>query len=218
MKHRGIGLARLAAPLVLLGGIALGAAAAPAEGDAGALVARAQGDAPLRQALVAEGPRASTFCANCHGANGVSRYGEVPNLAGQHPAYLLRQIEAFRTGRRKNEFMEGLTRVLGERDKAAIVLHYAAAPVTPAAPAPGPRAAAGAALYAQHCARCHQADARGAETYPRLAGQQPEYLRINLQRYLTQSGERIYAPMTAAVAQLGRDNVDAVVQYLSSLR
>ncbi|WP_148268778.1 c-type cytochrome [Azoarcus olearius] len=168
------------------------------------------------QALAEEGRKASFFCANCHGETGNSKHGQVPNLAGQHPAYVLKQIEAFLSGKRKDEFMQGLMKVLSERDKAAIALYYAGSAVKPALASAPAAAAEGAELYGKHCARCHQADARGAETFPRLAGQQPEYLRVSLKRYLTQSGERFYAPMTAAVIQLGEKNIDAVVAYLAS--
>lgn len=196
-------------------GLATAAASASAE-NAAELVARAAEDSTLRQTLVAEGGKAAFFCANCHGEAGISKFPNVPNLAGQHPAYVLHQIEAFLSGARKDEFMQGLMKVLNEREKASIALMYASRPVPPVS-SPGARATDGGKLFQQHCARCHQVDAHGAKDFPRLAGQQPEYLKISLRRYLTQSGERFYAPMTAAVAQLGERNIDAVVDYLSSL-
>lgn len=196
-------------------GLATAAASVSAE-SAVQLVARAATDGALHQTLVAEGGRAAFFCANCHGEAGISKYSNVPNLAGQHPAYVLHQIEAFLSGARKDDFMQGLMKVLNEREKAAIALMYASRPVPPVSE-PGPTAARGGKLFQQHCARCHQADAHGAQDFPRLAGQQPDYLKISLKRYLNQSGERFYAPMTAAVTQLGERNIDAVVDYLSSL-
>jgi len=191
------------------------AAVSAAAENAAELLARAAQDTALHQTLVAEGGKSAFFCANCHGEAGISKFSNVPNLAGQHPAYLLRQIEAFLSGARKDEFMQGLMKVLNEREKASIVLMYASRPVPPLHP-PGPLAADGARLYQQHCARCHLVDAHGSKDFPRLAGQQTDYLKISLRRYLTQSGERFYAPMTAAVTQLGERNIDAVVDYLSS--
>src|SRR5215470_6771434 len=35
-------------------------------------------------------------CAQCHGATGMSTSADIPNLAGQHPEYLVRQLRAFR--------------------------------------------------------------------------------------------------------------------------
>ncbi len=185
--------------------------------DARSWLAHAFGNAELRAELSGEGAKASFFCANCHGEDGNSRIGEVPNLAGQHPVYLVEQIDAFIKGHRKDPFMEGLMKLLNEREKAAIALFYADARALPAVAKPGPRAAEGEGHHARLCANCHRPDAYGAESFPRLAGQQPEYLRISLMRYLTMSGERIYPPMTGAVQQLGERNIQAVIQYYSSL-
>ncbi len=164
------------------------------------------------------GRKAAFFCANCHGDTGLSKYGEVPNLAGQHPAYVLGQIDAFLTGRRKDAFMQGLMKVLSAEEKAQIVVFYASQPVVPAGTPSTARAAEARDHFEKHCVRCHGADARGGENFPRLAGQQPEYLRRSLLRYLKLSGERTYPPMTAAVSGLGERNVEAVVEYLSNLR
>ena len=186
--------------------------------DAKELVKRSQSDPALRETLIREGRNAGSFCANCHGEAGFSRFSEVPNLASQHPTYILNQIDAFVSGKRKNEFMEGLMKVLSERERAAIALAFSSNEAIPASVTPGGRAAEGGEHFKRLCARCHQADARGAETFPRLAGQQQEYLRVTLGRYLTMSGERQYPPMTGAVMQLGERNIEAVVEYLSSLR
>jgi cytochrome c553 len=164
------------------------------------------------------GKKAAFFCANCHGETGLSKYGEVPNLAGQHPQYILSQIDAFLAGKRKDAFMQGLMKVLNAEEKANIAVFFAAQPVSPSAATPGPLAAAGREMFQKNCMRCHGAEARGGENFPRLAGQQAEYLRRNIKRYLTMSGERTYPPMTAAVTVLGEKNIEAVVDYLSSLK
>lgn len=179
---------------------------------------QAQASAEATRNLVEEGRKASAFCANCHGDTGHSKYPEVPNLAGQNPAYVLTQIDLFLSGKRKDAFMQGLMKVLSDRDKAAVALFYATAPATPSVTPPGSKAAEGGQNFQKLCARCHQPDARGGETFPRLAGQQPEYLRRTLRRYLSLSGERVYAPMTAAVMQLEDKNIEAMVEYLSSLK
>lgn len=211
---RRIGLGLLL-PLWLFG-LACASAQAAETYPGSKLAAQLAADGTTRKTIVLEGGKTAFFCANCHGDNGNSKYPDVPNLAGQHPDYLLKQMDAFLTGARKNTFMEGMIKVLNEHDKAAIALFYADATVTPAS-TPGPRAAEGKAYFAKLCARCHNADARGGEGFPRLAGQQREYIRLSLTRYLTQSGERFYAPMTAAVMQLGEANIDAVADYLAAL-
>ena len=181
------------------------------------LIRKAAADSPTRAALVREGRSASFFCANCHGESGSSRYPEVPNLAGQNPIYIANQISAFVSGKRRNEFMQGLMKVLSDREKAAIAIYFADAAATPAGKG-GPAVAQGEAHFKRVCVRCHQVDAHGNEGIPRLAGQQPEYLRVSLKRYLNKSGERVYPEMSTAVAELGGGNIDAVVQYLAGLK
>ena len=88
------------------------------------------------------GRKASFFCANCHGETGNSKYSEVPNLASQHPAYVLNQIEAFLSGKRKDAFMQGLMKVLSNDEKVGIAVFYASQevvhrPARDAALAPG---------------------------------------------------------------------------------
>jgi len=176
------------------------------------------GTPATRSAAVAEGKNNAAFCANCHGETGNSKYPEVPNLAGQNPDYLLTQMKKFETGARKNEFMQRLIKLLGDRERATIALFYADAAVEPARPSAGQAAARGAAHFARLCVRCHGAQARGSETVPRLAGQQGKYLRLSLDRYRAASGERIDPLMTAATSQIPASDVDAVVDYLSSLK
>lgn len=186
--------------------------------DARAYLDKGVADAAERQALIEEGRKAAFFCFNCHGDSGNSRIPQVPNLAGQHPVYILDQIGYFLSGKRQDAFMQGLMKVLSEREKAAVALYFSNASGQPAVPTPGARAEEGKQAYAKFCARCHLDNADGGESFPRLAGQQPDYLRNSLTRYLTMSGERFYPPMTNAVSQLGEKNIDAIVDYLSSLK
>lgn len=200
-------------------GVCMGAAALPVWADeAAVLLTQLSDDAPARAKAIEHGRGLATFCANCHGAQGVSSIPEVPNLAAQNPDYLLAQINAFISGKRKNAFMEGLMRVMEPADKAALVEFFSSL----AAPAPRPATAndmaAGKAAFSKICARCHGEAAHGSETTPRLAGQQADYLRVTLHRYLTMSGERFYAPMTAAVYQLGEKNIDTITAYLGNLK
>ncbi len=202
---------------LLLGAVALPATAQTQPPTPRDHLERIVGGKPTeRKAAEDAGRKASFFCANCHGETGNSKYAEVPNLAGQHPAYVLNQIEAFLSGKRKDAFMQGLMKVLSAEEKADIAVYFSAQTVIPSA-RPGARAAEGRTLFQQNCARCHGPEAKGGENFPRLAGQQPEYLRRSLTRYLKMTGERIYPPMTAAITGLGERNIDAVVDFLSSL-
>ena len=43
---------------------------------------------------------ADSTCAKCHGADGVSTTDGVPNLAGQRPSYVYRELKAYQRGDR----------------------------------------------------------------------------------------------------------------------
>ncbi len=199
-------------PALLLSLWALAAPMSAEAQKAEAILSQANTNAQEYQALVFEGRKAIKLCVQCHGETGNSRYPDVPNLAGQHPIYLLTQIQAYYQGTRKDEFMEDLMKKMSEREKAAAAAFFANSSVIPA----GKPTPVGADLYAKHCARCHQRDGRGGADYPRLAGQQKDYLRQSMRRYYTSTG-RIYPPMIASVTALGVNNVDIMVNYLSGL-
>ena len=59
------------------------------------------------------GRNSSARCTACHGYGGISANDEWPNLAGQKPAYLVKQLRAYRDGTREDPVMspmaEGLT-------------------------------------------------------------------------------------------------------------
>jgi len=168
-------------------------------------------------ASVAAGKKASFFCANCHGEDGNSKYPEVPNLAGQNPAYLLEQIRKFGSGQRKDEFMQGLIKVLSEDERVQISLFYSEAKVVPSAADPA-LVKRGHETYAKLCVRCHGDEARGSDKIARLAGQQKEYLIRSITRYRDKTGERIDPLMQIATAPLSNDEIKAVAAFLSNKR
>lgn len=169
-------------------------------------------------AAVAAGKKASFFCANCHGEDGNSKYPEVPNLAGQNPAYLLEQMRQFADGRRKNEFMQGLIRVMDADEKVAMVLFYADQKVTPRPITNPALAARGQEYYDRICFRCHGTDGRGNAQIARIAGQQPEYLHRTLKRYQSNSDVRVNALMYANTRLMTDADIDAVVAFVAGMK
>jgi cytochrome c553 len=67
-------------------------------------------------------------CAACHGAEGIARDVEVPNLAGQHDVYLLNQLHNFRSGRRPHKEMRYMSRHTGDAELEAIARYYSQLP------------------------------------------------------------------------------------------
>lgn len=175
-----------------------------------------QGDPVALKAAIEAGRKASFFCANCHGETGISKTPEVPNLAGQNPAYLLEQIRKFGSGERQDAFMQGLIKVLKDEERVQMALFYAAQ-AAPSTKANAAQAARGKDLYAKLCARCHGELARGNDLYPRLAGQNAVYLQTSVARYRDGTGIRNNQLMAIATAPLKNDDIAAIAQYLTQM-
>lgn len=175
-----------------------------------------QADVGAHKAAIEAGRKASFFCANCHGETGISKSPEIPNLAGQNPAYLLEQIRKFGSGERKDPFMQGLIKVLKDEERLQLALFYAAQPVSPSKADAG-QAARGKELFAKLCARCHGEQARGSDLYPRLAGQNLNYLQTSITHYRDGTGVRSNQLMAIATAPLKNADVVALSHYLAQL-
>jgi len=180
-------------------------------------LARTQADSVAHKAAIAAGKRSATFCANCHGDNGVSVLEHVPNLAGQNAFYLLAQIDKFGDGRRKDDFMSGLVKVLKPDERFNIAVFYASQAV-PATPAKNRgQAAAGGKHFARACVGCHGAKGYGTREVARLAGQRIGYLTQALTNYRSGSGLRSDKRMTGVSQTLSNDDIAALAVYLSTL-
>jgi cytochrome c553 len=55
-------------------------------------------------------------CAACHGADGNSAIRGNPKLAQQHPEYLVKQLQEFKSGKRNNAIMQGFASMLTDED------------------------------------------------------------------------------------------------------
>ncbi|MGH8859341.1 MAG: c-type cytochrome, partial [Polaromonas sp.] len=58
----------------------------------------------------------TAVCASCHGADGNSGTPANPKLAQQHPEYLVKQLQEFKSGKRKNPVMQGFASALSDED------------------------------------------------------------------------------------------------------
>ena len=185
--------------------------------DAPGRLAEARADAKLAASLLKTGQKVAGFCANCHGEAGNSAKPEVPNLAGQNPAYLLEQSRLFAEGRRRDAFMEGLFKALSVDEKVGVALYFAAQPVAPRPTARAELRASGEAVYSKTCFRCHAADGRGNEKIARIAGQQPGYLDLTLKRYRAASGVRVDPLMVEQARLLSDAQIEALVAYVAAM-
>jgi cytochrome c553 len=173
-------------------------------------------DPASRGTAIEAGRKASSFCANCHGADGNSKLPDVPNLAAQNPLYLLNQVTKFYTGERKDPWMEPAIRLLSETERLNMVAYFSSMRVTPTGS--GTSSSAGREIYHRVCVRCHGEHALGGERFPRLAGQQRNYLVSSLTRYRDRTGTRMEPEMLAMTAALKDAEIRELADYLSALR
>jgi len=87
---------------------------------------------PLSGSGKAQGtvPKAAMVCVSCHGQDGVAIAPMYSSLAGQHQDYLVRALEEYQNGGRKNPVMKGLAASLKPADIAEIAAYFSA--LTPA--------------------------------------------------------------------------------------
>jgi cytochrome c553 len=87
---------------------------------------------PLTATGKAQGtvPKAATLCTSCHGQDGVAITPLYPSLAGQHGDYLVRALEEYQNGGRKNPIMKSLAASLKPAEIAEIAAYFSA--LTPA--------------------------------------------------------------------------------------
>lgn len=109
---------------VVLGMAAMAAAVATvAAGSASAQTPAPAGDA-------AEGAKKTSMCVGCHGIAGYKtafpEVYSVPKLGGQHAAYIVKALQAYRSGERNHPSMRGIAATLSDKDMADLAAYYAA--------------------------------------------------------------------------------------------
>lgn len=75
---------------------------------------------------VAAGQAKAQGCAGCHGEDGNSAAGSgFPRVAGQYQSYLVKTLQDYKSGKRKNPIMNGIADGLSEADMENLAAFYA---------------------------------------------------------------------------------------------
>ncbi len=69
-------------------------------------------------------PKVTLTCVACHGARGLSANPLWPNLAGQKPDYISKQLNDFKEGRRQDPLMTAVAQTLSVDDIKAIAAYF----------------------------------------------------------------------------------------------
>ena len=185
-------------------------------------LARAEAD-PAKGQVVA-----GAICAACHMPDGNSIIPQNPRLAGQHAEYISKQLASFKSGERANPIMLGMSMALSPDDAANVAAWFESQKVVAAGTVDKDLAAAGQKIYrggradrgVPACAGCHSPSGAGIPAqYPRLAGQHPEYVLIQLKAF--RAGERAKgnsAQMATIASRLSDQEMEQLAQYVASLR
>ncbi|MEY3462063.1 MAG: hypothetical protein RLZZ03_1716 [Pseudomonadota bacterium] len=162
-------------------------------------------------------------CFMCHGAEGESASEVFPRLAGQHWEYTAKQLENFKSGKRKSTAMADMVAKLTPDEMVALGKFFE----SKAAPSEPPKDAGLAAVgqYIYHngnkfsglaaCASCHGAAAKGTTALPRLAGQYPAYTETQLKQFNQRERTNDNAVMHAIASKMSPLEMAAVAEYLS---
>ena len=162
-------------------------------------------------------------CFLCHGAEGESASEVFPRLAGQNAEYIAKQLENFKSGKRKSSAMAPMVAELSPEDMAALGRFYSSRPPHKEAPKDAPLAAVGQYIYSQGnrfsgvpaCASCHGPDGAGSNALPRLAGQHAAYLDNQLKQFNKRERNNDNAVMHTVVEKMTPLEMAAVSEYLS---
>ena len=91
-----------------------------------AFPALSQAASPAKPDLAKGEASYAAVCVACHAADGNSTIAANPKLAQQHPEYLVKQLQEFKSGKRANAIMQGFAATLTD---AGYLVDLSAAPL-----------------------------------------------------------------------------------------
>ena len=175
---------------------------------------------------LAKGEASFAVCAACHAADGNSSIPVNPKLAQQHPEYLVKQLQEFKSGKRANAIMSGFSAMLSDDDMRNISYWLAAKPAKPGFSKDKEMVALGERIYrggiadrqVPACAGCHSPNGAGIPSqYPRMGGQHADYTAAQLTAF-RDGVRKNNLQMTQVSAKLNDREIKAVSDYIAGLR
>ena len=167
----------------------------------------------------------NAVCAACHGAEGNSTIPVNPKLAQQHPDYLVKQLQDFKSGKRANPVMSGMAATLSDSDVKNIAYWLGTRTAKPGFAKDRELVTLGERIFRggiadrqiPACAGCHSPNGAGIPAqYPRLSGQHADYAAVQLTGF--RDGVRKNSlQMTQVAAKLNDSEIKAVADYVAGL-
>ncbi|WP_232834701.1 c-type cytochrome [Rhodoferax ferrireducens] len=164
----------------------------------------------------------SGVCFLCHGAEGESSSEVFPRLAGQHWEYVAKQLENFKSGKRKSTTMVDMAAKLTSDEMVALGKYFEKMSVSPEPAKDAELAAVGKYIFysgdkfsgVAACASCHGKEAMGTAALPRLAGQYASYIEMQLRHFGKRERTNDNAVMHAIANKMTALEMAAVAEYL----
>ena len=175
---------------------------------------------------LAKGEASFAVCSGCHAADGNSAIPGNPKLSQQHPEYLIKQLQEYKSGKRANAIMQGLAAALTEDDMRNIAYWVTTKKVKPGFATDKTQAALGERIYRggiaergiTACAGCHSPNGAGIPAQnPRLGGQHAEYVAAQL-TYFREGVRKNNLQMSQVAAKLNDREIKALADYVAGLR
>jgi cytochrome c553 len=171
---------------------------------------------------IENGEEAYEICSGCHLPSGAGRPdGTFPQLAGQHPVVVIKQIADIRAGRRDNVIMYPFATSLTDQQELADVAAYIKTLPIPTdnGKGPGTNLEEGKKLFDRDCVECHGAQGEGnaEKFYPVLAGQHYKYLLRQIVEIAEKKRRNANPDMVKIVENYTHEEQMAVVDYMSRL-
>ncbi len=214
------------ASLLVAALISLSVTAVLAAGPAAAPAPAAEAKQPAKPDLVKGEASFTAVCVACHAADGNSAIAANPKLSQQHPEYLIKQLQEYKSGKRNNAIMKGFATALSDDDMKNIAYWVASKPVKPGFAKDKELVALGERIYrggiadrqVPACAGCHSPSGAGIPAqYPRLGGQHAEYTATQLTGF-RDGVRKNNLQMTQVAAKLNDREIKAVSDYIAGLR
>lgn len=191
-----------------------------------AFPALSQAASPAKPDLAKGEASYAAVCVACHAADGNSTIAANPKLAQQHPEYLVKQLQEFKSGKRANAIMQGFAATLSDADMKNIAWWVTTKPAAPGFAKDKELVKLGERIYRggiadrniAACAACHSPNGAGIPgQYPRLSGQHADYTAAQLVQF--RDGVRTNSvQMTGVAAKLNDREIKAVSDYIAGLR
>ena len=176
--------------------------------------------------LVSGEAKYTALCVACHGVDGNSGVPVNPKLAQQHPEYLVKQLQEYKAGKRKNPIMQGMAATLNDDDMKNIAYWATSKKIVPGFAKDKELVALGERIYrggiadrqVSACAGCHSPTGSGIPSqYPRLSGQHADYTAAQLTSF--RDGLRQNSlQMSQVAAKLNDREIRALSDYIAGLR